>query len=121
MPALLVGASPEKHLGCRLVRAGATYYSGEFAVVDKRGMVHASARPLQLREKRLHLQIRRPVEEFRGVAGRLPKRVGLVVVSRYKPEAQWRPRQLSPGMPCCDPIGRPALVRQLALRQETAQ
>lgn len=34
-------------------RAGATYHSDNFAVVDKRGMVHPNARPLQVKGKRL--------------------------------------------------------------------
>jgi hypothetical protein len=85
-------------LVAELIRAGATYYSDEFAVVDKKGMVHPYARPLQVRENGSHRQTQRPVEEFGGVAGRKPLPVGLVIVSRYKPEGQWRPRRLSPGI-----------------------
>ncbi len=33
-----------------LVRAGATYYSDEFAVLDSKGRVHPYTRPLSLRE-----------------------------------------------------------------------
>jgi hypothetical protein len=85
-------------LVAELVRAGATYYSDEFAVVDKWGMVHPYARPLQVRESGSHRQTQRFVEEFGGIAGHKPLRVGLVIVSRYKPQAQWRPRRLSPGI-----------------------
>jgi hypothetical protein len=81
-----------------LVRAGAIYYSDEFAVLDKRGMVYPYAQPLQVRESGSHRQTQRPVEEFGGVAGNKPLPVGLVIVSRYKPEAHWRPRQLTPGV-----------------------
>jgi hypothetical protein len=81
-----------------LVRAGATYYSDEFAVVDKRGMVYPYARPLEVRENGSYRQTRRLVEEIGGVAGKRPLPVALVIVSRYKPGARWAPRQLSPGI-----------------------
>ncbi len=80
-----------------LVRAGAIYYSDEFAVVDKQGMVYPYARPLQVRDSSLR-QTPTPVEDFGGIAGQEPMPVGLVIVSRYKPEAHWRPRQISPGV-----------------------
>jgi hypothetical protein len=90
--------SGKTSLVAALVRAGATYYSDEFAVVDKRGMVHPYARPLQVRENGSYRQTRRVVEEIGGVAGKRPLPVGLVIVSRYKPGARWAPRQLSPGI-----------------------
>jgi hypothetical protein len=85
-------------LVAELVRAGAIYYSDEFAVIDKQGMVYPYARPLQVRENGSRDQTERPVEHFGGVAGQEPLPVGLVIVSRYKPEAHWRPRQISPGV-----------------------
>jgi hypothetical protein len=85
-------------LVAELVRAGAVYYSDEFAVIDKQGMVYPYARPLQVRENGSRHQTERPVEDFGGIAGRDPLPVGLVIVSRYKPEAHWRPRQISPGV-----------------------
>jgi hypothetical protein len=80
-----------------LVRAGCAYYSDEFAVLDARGRVHAYPAPLTLRSedgappRRLQL----PGSGRRGTRPALP--VGLVVVSRYRPEARWRPRRISPG------------------------
>jgi hypothetical protein len=90
--------SGKTSLVAALVRAGATYYSDEFAVVDKRGMVHPYVRPLQVRENGSYRQTRRVVEEIGGVAGKRPLPVGLVIVSRYKPGARWAPRQLSSGI-----------------------
>ena len=81
-----------------LVRAGATYYSDEFAVLDRRGMVYPYAQPLQIRESGSHRQTQHPVETLGGTAGTQPLPVGMVVVSQYKPGAQWRPRPLSPGI-----------------------
>jgi hypothetical protein len=78
----------------RLVSVGATYYSDQFAVLDKRGLVYPYACPLQVRDDAR--QIHRLAEEFGGIAGCDPLPVGLVMVSQYKPGARWRPRRLSP-------------------------
>ena len=85
-------------LVAELVRAGATYYSDEFAVIDKLGMVFPYARPLQVRENGSFRQTQRPVEDFGGVAGIQPLPVKLVIASRFAPGAQWNPRPLSPGI-----------------------
>jgi hypothetical protein len=61
-------------------------------------MVYPYARPLQVRENGSYRQTRRPVEEIGGVAGKRPLPVGLVIVGRYKPGAQWAPHRLSPGI-----------------------
>jgi hypothetical protein len=83
-------------LVAELVRAGATYYSDEFAVLDKGGIVYPYACPLQIKTNGSACQTRRSIEEFGGIAGQEPLPVGLVIVSTYKPEAKWRPRPVSP-------------------------
>ena len=80
-----------------LVRLGATYYSDEFAVLDHRGLVHPYARPLQLREDGGFRQTKRSIEDLGGIAGRVPLPVGLIILSRYKAGAKWRPRHISAG------------------------
>ncbi len=80
-----------------LVRAGATYYSDEYAVLDARGRVHPYPRPLQIRAGETGRQSRHAVETLGGRAGRRPLPVGLVVLSHYRPGAKWRPRKLSAG------------------------
>lgn len=82
-------------LVAELVRAGATYYSDEFAVLDGRGRVHPYAKPLAVREG--GRQTNRGAEAFGGRAGARPLPVGLVVVSRYVEGARWRPRAMSAG------------------------
>ena len=84
-------------LVAELVKAGAVYYSDEYAVLDARGRVHPYARPLAVREGGGLAQTRRTVEELGGRAGRKALPVGLVVVTRYEPGASWRPRRLTPG------------------------
>lgn len=80
-----------------LVRNGATYYSDEYAVLDRRGRVHPYALPLSVREGSSEHPAKYTAEELGGVAGSRPLPVGLVVVSRYEEGAQWRPRRLSQG------------------------
>ncbi|MFQ5946424.1 MAG: hypothetical protein ACE5NC_09290 [Anaerolineae bacterium] len=80
-----------------LVRAGATYYSDEYAVFDAQGRVHPYPKPLSIRgETGAGFRRFRPVE-LSGLPGDNPLPAGLVVVTSYRAGAQWRPRRLSPG------------------------
>jgi hypothetical protein len=89
--------SGKSTLIAELVRAGATYYSDEYAVLDARGRVHPYPRHLQIRETESARQKKYPVEAFGGQAGTKPLPVGLIAVSQYQPGARWRPRTLSAG------------------------
>jgi len=89
--------SGKTSLAAELVRAGATYYSDEYAVLDRHGRVHPYPSPLAIRREGSNKQERRPVDQIGGEAGTRPLTVGLVVVTRYKAGASWRPVQLSPG------------------------
>jgi len=80
-----------------LVRAGATYYSDEYAVFDRHGRVHPYPKPLSIREKPGAPPRKCPVEELGGRTGARPLPVGLIAVAAYSPGAKWRPRVLSPG------------------------
>ena len=80
-----------------LVRAGATYYSDEYAVLDLQGRVHPYPQPLALRRSGSFAQRNRRVEEMGGVAGDKPLPVGCVIVTRYRDQARWRPRRVSRG------------------------
>ena len=84
-------------LVAELVRAGADYYSDEYAVIDREGRVHPYARPLAVREGDGLRQTRRTAEEFGGSAGEGPLPVGLVIVSRYERGTGWCPSPLTPG------------------------
>lgn len=81
----------------RLIRAGATYYSDEYAVLDERGRVHPYPRPLGIRKPDSPNPTRVTAEQIGAQSGSKPLRVGLVVSTEYKAEARWRPRSLSPG------------------------
>jgi len=76
-----------------LVEAGATYYSDEYAVLDREGRVHPYARRPSVRV-RAGGKERHPVPRTRG-RGAVP--VSLVVETRYRVKARWTPLALSPG------------------------
>jgi hypothetical protein len=84
-------------LVAELVRAGATYYSDEYAALDMRGRVHPYPQPLAMRSPGSLEQKKRPVEELGGRRGTRPLPIGLALISRYKPGARWRPTRLTAG------------------------
>lgn len=79
-----------------LVRAGAVYYSDEFAVLDKQGLVHPYAKPLSLRDAH-RVQTDHDVTSLGGVAGVDPLPVDNIVVTSYRPDARWQPQRRSVG------------------------
>jgi hypothetical protein len=95
---MLPGASfsGKTTLVAALVRAGAAYYSDEFAVLDAEGLVHPYPKPLSIRTEG-YSATDHHVDKLGGVAGEYPLRVGLVAVAYYSPDAHWEPRRLSSG------------------------
>jgi hypothetical protein len=79
------------------VRAGATYYSDEFAVLDSDGLVHPYPKPLSIRSGDESLQADHPVESLNGTAGVDAIPLGFLIVTYYKPGTDWAPRELSAG------------------------
>jgi hypothetical protein len=72
-----------------LVRAGATYYSDEYAVLDDEGRVHPYARPIALRDPPRRVRPRR--------VGERPLPVSLIVLARYRSGPSAPLALLSPG------------------------
>jgi hypothetical protein len=87
--------SGKSTLVAALVRAGATYYSDEYAVLDARGRVHAYRTPLSLREDGAGAVGEPPPVVPVDTAAPLPVRV--VLLTQYRSGARWRPTVLSPG------------------------
>ena len=77
------------------LEAGATYYSDEFAVLDRAGRVHPFARPLAIRDGSTALTRRVPAAALGAETGTKPLPVGLVLVTSYRAGSQWRPRRLT--------------------------
>jgi hypothetical protein len=84
-------------LVAELVRAGAAYYSDEYAVIDVCGRVHPYARELQMREMGSTEQRGVSVAELGGVAAKESGRVSHVVFAEYECGARWEPATISRG------------------------
>jgi hypothetical protein len=97
-----------------LVRAGATYYSDEYAVLDMQGRAHPFPCPLSLRSGPEERVERRRAAELGGREGRAPLPVGLVVVTRYREGARWQPRPLTPGQATMELLANTVAARRRA-------
>jgi hypothetical protein len=81
----------------QLVRAGATYYSDEYAVLDARGRVHPYPRALGMRSLDALETKKVSAQEIGAKVGTRPLRIGLVLSTNFKKGARFRPRELSRG------------------------
>jgi hypothetical protein len=99
-------------LVAELVRAGAAYYSDEYAVFDSRGRVHPYSKPLSIRVPGDETkQTDHTPEAFGGKAGKRPLPVGWIVSSQYRVGAKWRPRRLSAGGGALELLAHAVAVR----------
>ncbi len=89
--------SGKSTLVSELIRAGATYYSDEYAVLDEQGRVHAYPRALGMRTPGSSETRKVSAEKFGAEIGSKPLRVGLVVSTNYKEGARFKPRELTRG------------------------
>jgi hypothetical protein len=80
-----------------LVKAGATYYSDEYAVFDRHGLVHPFPKPLHLRTRPQGTTEKIDATKLGGRIGTRAIPVTLLVATHYDAEAQWQPTLLSPG------------------------
>ena len=84
-------------LTAALVRAGGTYYSDEFAVLDSGGAVRPYPRPLSLRPYEGGPSQQVPVSSLGGRVGRGPALVGLIASLGFDRSAGWSVEPLTPG------------------------
>ncbi|MBI4469760.1 MAG: hypothetical protein HY650_10625 [Acidobacteria bacterium] len=89
--------SGKTSLVAELVRAGASYYSDEFAVLDLKGHVHPYPQRLEIRTDGSNRQEKYRIEDIGGIPGTKPVPVGLIAICQYRASARWRPARLSPG------------------------
>ncbi len=89
--------SGKSTLVAEFIRAGATYYSDEYAVFDSRGRVHPFRKPLELRQNSNQTQSKIDLSEIGGHSGTKPLAVGMVLMTQFKDGARWRPRKLTAG------------------------
>ena len=80
-----------------LVKAGAEYWSDEYAVLDPDGLVHPYPKPLSVRINDTRETDEQPVESLGGRAGDRPLPIALIAFTSYRPEAAWALRPCSAG------------------------
>jgi len=84
-------------LVAEMIKRGATYYSDDYAVLDRNGRVHPYLKHLSIREDGCYEQQDVAVEKLGGRPGKQPLIVGTVLVCCYRAGARWQPRRLTPG------------------------
>jgi hypothetical protein len=95
-----------------LVRAGATYYSDEYAPIDAATRVHPYRKPIRLRgggQRSPRLDSVEDAAFDREAMPPLP--VGLIVITRFRTGARWAPRRVSPGSAMLELIDNTVLAR----------
>jgi hypothetical protein len=87
-----VSYSGKSQLVEALVRAGARYYSDEFAPLDRRGRVYPFAKPLTLRSDDGRI-VSIAASELDGPRTARPLPVGVVISTRYVAGSRWNPTE----------------------------
>jgi len=87
--------SGKSMLTAALVRAGASYYSDEYAVLDSEGRVLPYPIALSLREERRVRKL--SASELGGRCGLRALPVGAVILTEFQHGKTWQPKVLSPG------------------------
>jgi hypothetical protein len=103
-------------LVAELVRAGATYYSDEYAVLDEHGQVHPYARDLQMRQYGSFEQTAFAVERLNGAVGISPLPVAYVAFAEYKEFGRWNPQSVSSGMAVLEMLQHTIPVQRTSAR-----
>jgi hypothetical protein len=80
-------------LVAEFVKAGATYYSDEYALLDQEGRVHPYPRPLSVRAKLTGIQRDVASARLGGEVGTKPLPVKLILLTKYQAGAEWNPVQ----------------------------
>jgi hypothetical protein len=81
-----------------LVKAGATYYSDEYAVVDENGLIYPFPKKLSVRGIiDDYTQLDRDVGFYGGQAGEKPVPGGLILITGYQKFSRFKPELLTQG------------------------
>ena len=98
-----------------LVRRGAEYYSDDYAVFDKDGLVHPFPRRLSIRSRPKGNEVMETSfvtpEEIGGTSGTVPIPVGWILLTEFKDGFEWRPETLSPGKCVLEMVSHTAPIR----------
>jgi hypothetical protein len=89
--------SGKSTLVAAFLRAGATYYSDEFAVVDSLGRIHPYPQAISLRDRN-YVSTKIEPADFPAPTGSRALRAALILVTHHRDGQQrWRLREASPG------------------------
>jgi hypothetical protein len=89
--------SGKTSLTAELVKRGAGYFSDEYAVLDFEGLVHPFPKTLSIRHRIDDAtQSEYSVGELGGTFASEKTPVGMILITEYKPNAEWNPQLLSP-------------------------
>ena len=97
-----------------LIRAGATYYSDEYAILDRDGGLHAYPRRLSLRIAGQARAARRTAESLGAKCGTDCIRPALVLLTRYQAGAEWSPQPIAAGSAIQELIRHSLSIRRQA-------
>jgi hypothetical protein len=90
--------SGKSALVAALIDEGATYYSDEYAVLDRAGRAHPYPRRLSIRPEGEPYGDYTDVSSLRGRAGQGPARPALIAAVQYVPGSRWDPERQSPAL-----------------------
>src|SRR5215467_1997754 len=87
---LLPGVSHagKSSLVAAMLRRGATYFSDEYALIDREGRVHPYPRPLLVRNGRPE-QVPVLAGQYNALTGDAPARIGWILALKYVPTCTW--------------------------------
>lgn len=81
-----------------LVKNGADYYSDDFAILDRKGLVQPFARTISMRTSDgKYMPYELTVAELGGTVGQKRIPVGMVLLTSYGERKRWNPKFLTPG------------------------
>ena len=102
-------------LVAELIRAGAEYFSDEYAVFDNTGLVHSFPRKLSMRTSEpLFDEQPVTVESIGGRAASAPAAVKCVLFAKFEADSAWNPEVLTLGQGMME-----ILPQTIAIRQNT--
>lgn len=92
-----------------LIRAGAVYFSDEFARIDAQGLVHPFARPLSIRSSEGRIAV--SAEQEGAEIAFEPCRAGAIVITHYRADGAWSPSRISRGQASLELLRNTVAVR----------
>jgi hypothetical protein len=98
-----------------LTRAGAQYFSDEYAVLDRSGNVHPFAIPISLRLSAADTQEPRPLRSI-GTRTDCAIKVGAILATSHRKGAKSRFRRLSPGQGALELVANAVAARRAPSR-----